>query len=103
VALETPVINTSLMKLALSPNPFSGSTELFLQLPKHSARITLAIYSLTGERVAALASNAMVAKGVHRFGWNGFNLQGKAVAAGCYVVRLQADDKTVHAKLVRMQ
>ena len=48
--------------------------------------VEIAIFSLVGQRVAVLRSGWLPA-GQHRFGWNGQDTKGRAVATGVYLLR----------------
>jgi hypothetical protein len=67
------------------PNPFNPSTTIAFALPKASF-VTLKIYSLLGNEVAALVSEKLPA-GKHQRVW-----QVKGLATGVYLCRLEAGD-----------
>jgi hypothetical protein len=68
------------------PNPFNPSTMISFALPE-AGKVTLAIYSVTGQIVRELANGDMPA-GRHAFSWNGRDQSGHGVAAGLYLYRL---------------
>jgi hypothetical protein len=65
------------------PNPFNPSTTIRYALPE-AAQVRLEVYTLTGQRVAVLAS------GEQRAGWHTVAFDGSALASGVYIYRLQA-------------
>lgn len=50
---ETPTTGTSLLALHSSPNPFSESTQLTLNIP-HAGHVSLTLYNLLGQPVRTL-------------------------------------------------
>jgi hypothetical protein len=65
------------------PNPFNPSTKVEFSLPR-SSYVTLKVFNLLGEEVAALAGQNFTA-GSYRVDWNA-----KGVASGVYFYRLVA-------------
>ncbi len=80
------------------PNPFSGKTTIEYQLPEESP-VRIEIYNITGQRVKVLIDNNQPA-GNWSSTWNGTDARGKAVAAGVYMVHLQADGYSETRKVV---
>ena len=78
------------------PNPFRGSTSVRFGLP-HKARVTIAVYSVLGERVATLADGEQDA------GWHVARLDAARMANGVYFLRVQAGAETRSSKLVVMR
>ncbi|NOT35378.1 MAG: T9SS type A sorting domain-containing protein, partial [Candidatus Eisenbacteria bacterium] len=71
------------------PNPLRGASTLRFDLARRS-HVTLAVFDLTGRRVATLASRAFE-PGDHRFHWDGRGEDGRALAGGLYFVRISGD------------
>lgn len=75
------------------PNPFHASTRITAAIPlltgARSPDTRLAVFSITGEQVAVLHAGTLD-PGVHAFTWNGRDGNGRAVAAGRYLIRMQA-------------
>ncbi len=65
------------------PNPFDRTTAIEFTLPQRE-RVTLAVFDVTGRRIATLV-NGEVDAGTHRARWDATGL-----ASGAYVYRLQA-------------
>lgn len=71
--------------LRASPNPFRRTTRLGFTLPAPS-RVTLAIYDVTGRRVAVVVNEAERAAGTHAASFDA-----RSLASGTYLVRLDAE------------
>lgn len=69
------------------PNPFNPSTRIRVQLPEQG-HAKLAIYDVTGRKVAILLDEAKEA-GVYEVEWDGTNTQGYALPSGLYVYVLR--------------
>lgn len=90
--------NTATLRfLPPRPNPFTHSTELAFDLA-HEAPVSLAIYDLSGRRVALLADGPL-GEGHHVVRWNTQDESGKTVPAGLYFVRFQTPGLTRVARL----
>ena len=72
------------------PNPFNGSTVIRFALPTVS-EVELAIFNLTGQQVATLASGERRA-GTYTLRWDGRDDDGRALASGVYLYRLRTGD-----------
>jgi len=70
------------------PNPFNPSTTIVFSL-EHPADVRLAVHDLRGRLVASLVHERQMA-GRHQVVWNGVGDQGRPVASGVYLLRLQA-------------
>jgi hypothetical protein len=70
------------------PNPFNGSTVIRFSLPR-AGEVEAAIYDLVGQQVATLAQGARPA-GTHLLTWDGRDDQGRLLASGIYLYRLEA-------------
>jgi hypothetical protein len=75
------------------PNPLAVTTALRYALPE-AATARLEVYDLLGRRVAVLAD------GAHEAGWHTATLDGRLLAAGTYVCRLQAGDAVATQKVL---
>ena len=77
------------------PNPFNPETALSFYLPRKSP-VKLRIYDLLGRPVRTLVGGEL-SSGYHTFTWKGRDQAGRPVAAGLYLVELQAADfRQVH-------
>ena len=71
------------------PNPFRTATTVEYTLPAAQS-VRLAVYDVLGRRVAVLHDGRRSA-GFHQVQWHGRDAQGRPVASGAYLVRLQAE------------
>lgn len=87
--------------LVAYPNPFNPQVMIAFSLDRDQSG-ELAIYDLTGKRVAVLARGEFSA-GLNRVSWNGQDKSGQAVSSGAYFCRLQTGDRvtSVTVNLVR--
>jgi len=81
-----PVTAFALRPLA---NPFRGTLALSLTLPRDAA-VTLDVFDARGRRVSRQAWTQL-ARGVHVLRWDGRDGGGRAMAAGAYWARVEAD------------
>jgi len=84
-----------------APNPFNSQTVLsyFLHAP---GAVHLAVFALTGQRVAVLYQGPQQA-GYHRLRWDGRDDAGRLVASGMYLYRLVTDEVVLTRKLVLLR
>jgi hypothetical protein len=80
------------------PNPFNPKTTINFDLPRPS-RVELAVYDLSGRRVATLVSDELDA-GRHAITWLGRDDADRQVASGVYFYRLQAGDEVMNRKMM---
>ena len=83
------------------PNPFNPSTTLRFSLPQ-AGEAELSIYNLLGQRVATLMHGVQEA-GPHTLTWNGRDEQGRELASGVYLYRLQAGAQVEARKLLLLR
>jgi len=84
--------------VAAWPNPFNPRVELALELPAATV-VRVAIHDLQGRRLAIL-QDGLLAAGSHTLVWNGRDADGRPVASGVYVARLEAGGRTESRKLL---
>ncbi len=72
------------------PNPFNPQMVIPLDLATDEERVHLALYDVLGHRVRQLWDGPLGA-GSHRFMWNGRDEEGKVVAAGVYIYKVEVD------------
>lgn len=70
------------------PNPFNGATNIAYHLAERGP-VTLAVYTVTGQRVRTLVDGDREA-GRHHVRWNGLSDAGRPVASGVYVYHVRA-------------
>ncbi|MBT4499160.1 MAG: T9SS type A sorting domain-containing protein [Gemmatimonadetes bacterium] len=73
------------------PNPFNSDTVIRFALPT-TADVDLAIYNLAGQLVATLVEGVREA-GTYTVNWDGRDNDGRALASGVYLYRLQTDSR----------
>jgi outer membrane receptor protein involved in Fe transport len=84
-----------------SPNPARGALKLRFTLSS-AARVSLAIYEVTGRRVREVASGVQPA-GQHAYVWDLRDQAGRAVHAGLYFARLEVEGRLLTQKLVTLE
>jgi hypothetical protein len=70
------------------PNPFNNDTVISFSLPQET-EADLSVYNLVGQKVVILARGTFHT-GTYRLHWNGKDEQGRDLASGTYLYRLQA-------------
>ena len=84
-----------------APNPFNSQTVIpWFLLEAGPAR--LEVFALTGQRVAVLHAGPQQA-GFHRYGWDGCDARGRALASGVYVYRLVTAEGVQTRKLTLLR
>lgn len=78
------------------PNPFNPTTTIKFALPKAS-KVTLNVYSMTGELVKTLVDKEMSG------GWHEVTFEAREMASGVYVYKIQADQFGFARKMVLMK
>ncbi|MEO0293490.1 MAG: endo-1,4-beta-xylanase [candidate division WOR-3 bacterium] len=91
--IEEPIENISTLKLYNSPNPFSGKTTIFFDLPKRGF-VSLKIYNLAGEEIKTLLSGNMEI-GSYKIEWIP-----QEVPQGIYLVYLIQENLIAKQKLI---
>ncbi len=84
--------------LAVGPNPFRGEAEVSFRI-RESDRIHLGVYDIAGRLVSVLRAG-QAEPGTHVERWDGTDARGRRVAAGVYLVRLQARGASRAKKIV---
>jgi len=83
------------------PNPFNPSTAIRFDLARPE-KIDLALYNLAGQKVATLAQGHREA-GAHTLRWDGRDENGRELASGVYLYRLQAGSQVETRKLLLLR
>jgi hypothetical protein len=79
------------------PNPFTGSTELTLQLP-HSAHVRLSVMDISGRLVRSLGQRVHAA-GSQPISWDGKDELGRPLPAGIYLIRAVVADVVLSSRV----
>ena len=99
VAAEPGVVRPAGLSLEQNyPNPFNGRTSISYNLPGPGA-VELILYDLLGQPVRRLVSEYKAA-GSHETTWDGSDDEGKQVASGVYLYKLEAGDQLLSRRLV---
>ncbi len=94
------------IQFSASPNPFSAQTTL--QCKQASAGpLQLEIFNLRGQKLRAFELSPCAGEspqiGTHEFVWDGRTVSGQQLAAGIYLARLTAGDRTATLKLLLLK
>ena len=84
------------------PNPFNPTTTIPLAVPAGAKNVDLTIYNVLGQPLRQVWKGPLSA-GEHRLTWDGRDAQGRPVAAGVYMYRLQVDEQTRTRKMVKLE
>ncbi len=95
---ETNTTPIPMTQLSVFPNPFNPRTTISFTLD-HSQTVEIAIFDLTGKRIATLADGLLPA-GIYTRDWQGKNLQGRDVASGTYLLRMVTDERISSEKMM---
>lgn len=79
--------------LSAGPNPFNPATEIRFAISTRS-RVTLDVFDLRGRRVHRLVDESLD-PGLHQVTWRGTDGDGRGVASGVYLIRLQGGGLTL--------
>ena len=86
---SAPMPLSGLRLLPPHPNPFNPQTRIAFELPGDApSHVTLAVFSLRGQRLATLVDGTLPA-GEHSVTWRGRTDAGRLAAAGTYICQLQ--------------
>lgn len=97
---EPPVYRNTLAQNR--PNPFNPVTTISYSV-KESARVTLRIYSVSGQLVRTLVDDVKDPGITHEVTWDGANNAGTQVSSGVYFYRLTAPGFTRTKKMVLLK
>ena len=84
------------------PNPFNPATTIPLTVPARARNVDLTIYNVLGQPMRQVWTGPLPA-GKHDLSWDGGDAQGRPVATGVYVYRLQVDEQTRTRKMVKIE
>lgn len=88
----------SVLGLAACPNPFNPQTTIGFTLER-TERTRVAVYDLTGQLVTVLAERTFTS-GEHALRWNGRDGEGRALASGTYLIRVEAGQRVQAGKVM---
>jgi len=84
------------------PNPSNPATAIRYALPQ-AAKVSLAVYGISGRLVRVLERSRSRAAGEHVVVWDGRDDSGARVASGAYFYRLEADGQAAALKMILVQ
>ena len=82
------------------PNPFQRTTGVHFALPKPEC-VVVSVYDAVGRKVNELHSGHLGA-GAHFLPWDGTDTRGAHAGSGIYFIRVESPDRTLTAKVVRV-
>jgi hypothetical protein len=85
------------MALAAYPNPFNPQTTISFSLPG-AGEVALNLYNTRGQKVRALVKERMEA-GAHQLVFDGKDANGKELASGIYLLRLDSKGGSVTRRI----
>ena len=84
------------------PNPFRHQTEIRYGLPEDLTKVQLRVYDGLGRMVQVWDLGTQAA-GYHQIVWDGKNQSGVPLAAGTYILELQAGSQRLTQKITRIR
>ena len=87
--------------LAVRPNPSASSSELSFLLPAQ-AYVRLELFDASGRLTRRLVDATLTA-GLHRFQWDGRDTNGRSVAPGVYLARLERPGARELTRVLRLR
>ncbi len=81
------------------PNPFNNTTIITFRIPE-TARVSLEIYNLLGQRVRTLINNEPKKAGQEQIRWDGRDESGRALPSGVYFYRLRSQHFSSIKKMI---
>jgi flagellar hook assembly protein FlgD len=88
VKLVIPAAPKQLALRAATPNPFSGTTRLAVDMPADEGELRLDVFDVAGRHVRTLRRGPM-SPGQDAVDWDGLDDHGARARGGLYVVRVQ--------------
>jgi hypothetical protein len=94
----TPVSPETMTPVIL-PNPFGAETTVRFSLAR-SGPVSVSVYDLQGRLVRTLAGGGLLEAGVRELRWDGRDADGREVANGVYLCRVEADGQAASRRMV---
>jgi hypothetical protein len=90
------------LSLQIMPNPFNPTTMIrYTSIGATPLRLT--IYAVAGRRVRTLVDGSTSTAGEHLIEWDGTDQQGRAVASGIYLLRLEQEQQFLTRRLILLK
>lgn len=97
-AVSAPGSDPAATRLAApSPNPFASATQIHFTLAR-TGHVRLEVFDPAGRRIDVL-EDGVVGAGAHVSTWSGRDLEGRSVATGVYLIRLEAEGQVHHRRV----
>ncbi len=96
--LEPVGVPDEYMLLQNYPNPFNPTTIIEFRIPEEN-HVELAVYSLTGQKIAVLVNEALDA-GAYQLQWDGRDGQGNPVSSGIYIYQMISGKQRLVKKMM---
>jgi hypothetical protein len=100
-ASDVPEASAGNLDLSCYPNPFNPRTQLEFTIPA-AGFVSLEVYDTRGALVDRLFEGFLEA-GLHRFSWNGQDVQGRTLPSGLYLAFLVTKDNVGASGLVLLR
>ncbi len=84
------------------PNPFNPMTTIAYELPA-PARVSLTLYDIAGRHVRTLLDRTPLGAGRHEVLWDGRDDEGRSVASGVYLYRVEAGGEVDVRKMILLK
>ena len=100
VDVDDGFLNSTMLHLDNTPNPFSNSTTITYTLPHNIHESEIEIYNIKGQLIKTLYSFPNPSFGMHEVVWDGKDERGKQVGTGIYFCKLTTENTDLIKKLV---
>jgi hypothetical protein len=100
-AIEEGVASGLLSFQSLSPNPFNPATGLKFGLIQ-DGKVRIMVYGVSGGKIKNLLNTPLKA-GYYEIAWNGTDDDGKPVAAGTYLIRMDINGRSINKKAILLK
>jgi hypothetical protein len=101
VRLTIPVAPRQLALRGATPNPFSGTTRLAVDMPTGEGEPRLDVFDVAGRHVRTLRRGTML-PGQDVVDWDGLDDTGAPARGGLYMVRLQSGVRTSVLRVMKL-
>ncbi len=99
--VEDPLAGSSQMFLQTYPNPGSSQTYIHFER-RHSGPVQVNVYDIAGRLIRRI-SNSSFSAGSHQLLWDGRSDEGRAVAAGVYLIRVSSAEGDATSRVVMVR
>jgi hypothetical protein len=100
--VETPVYGEGRLHVLQNvPNPFVGTTDIELEVPR-AGTVRADVITIDGRLVKTIADQYFI-PGRHNYEWDGCDAAGHRVASGVYFYRVSYESETVTKKMVHLR